>query len=88
MAGILSLLSPLLPYIAGFIAVIIGYFTIRQRGVVAERQRQEKAQAKVQEAVVKAESKDVQIEKKVEAQIESIPEKVAPKPDSGDQFHF
>lgn len=86
--GALSLLSPLLPYIAGLIAVVLGYFTIRQRGVVAERQKQQAAQAKVQAAVVKAESKDTAVDQKVEAKIESIKESHRPEPTSGDVFKF
>ena len=86
--GILSLLSPLLPYLAGLIAIVIGYFTIKQKGVVAERQRQEKAQAKVQAAVVKAQSKDAVVDQKVEQKIEQIKEKHVEEPTAPDVFKF
>mgnify|MGYP001576460530 FL=1 len=86
--GALSFLAPLLPYIAGLIAMVIGYFTIRQRGVVAARQRQEKAQVKVQQAVVKAQSKDAAIDEKVEKKIEEIRETHPVEPVSGDRFKF
>lgn len=88
MPALLSLLGPLLPYIAGFLAIIVGYFTIRQRGVVAERQKQEKAQAKVQEAVVVAQSKDVTVDQKVEKKIEAIKEAHTPEPTAPDVFKF
>lgn len=86
--GLLSLLSPLLPYIAGFIAIVIGYFTIRQRGVNAERKKQEVAQAKVQAKVQVAVSKDSVVDQKVEQKIEAIKESHNPEPTSGDQFKF
>lgn len=88
MGALLSLLSPLLPYILGAIAVVVGYFTIRQKGVKAERQRQEAAQAKVQVEVQKAVSKDAVIDQKVEQKIEAIKESHNPEPPAGDVFKF
>jgi len=95
-AAILSLLAPLLPWILGLGAVIVGYFGIRQRGVMVERQRQEaaqqKAQAKVQAQVVQAQTKDAAIDQKVEAQVAEIkkenPPTVAVPPVDGDVFKF
>ena len=95
-AAILSLIGPLLPWILGLGAVIVGYFGIRQRGVMVERQRQEaaqqKAQAKVQAQVVQAQSKDAAIDQKVEAQVAEIkkenPPTVDAPPVDGDVFKF
>ena len=86
--GALSFLAPFLPYIAGLAAILLGYFTIRQRGVVAERERQAKVIARIQGKVVQAQSKDVEIDKKVEAKIEAIKEQVAPEPSAPDVFKF
>jgi molybdopterin synthase catalytic subunit len=90
--GILSLLAPLLPWLFGALAVLIGYFTIRQRGVAVERAKWEKAEVKAEEKlkenVKKAESKDEAIDAAVEAKIEEIKEQNTPPAPSGDIFKF
>ena len=75
-AAILGILGPLLPYIMGAIGIVVAYFTVKQRGVAQERQRQEVVQQKAQAAVVKkveaAKAQDAVIDAKVEAKIEDI----------------
>lgn len=95
-AAFLTLLGPLIPWILGLGAVVVGYFGIRQRGIMVERQRQEaaqqKAQAQAQVKVQQAQSKDAAIDQKVEAQVAQIkkenPVPVDAPPADGDVFKF
>ena len=87
-ALLLSILGPLLPYLAGLLAVIAGYFAIKHRGVTQEKAREAAAVAKVQAKVEVAKSKDAAIDAKVEEKIEAIKEAHKPDVASGDVFKF
>lgn len=92
-AAILGIIGPLLPYILGFVGVVIAYFGIKQKGVVQERQRQEAVQQKAQTEVMKkveaAKAQDVVIDAKVEAKIADIEKAAEPvAPSAPGKFRF
>lgn len=92
-AAILSILGPLVPYILGIFGIVVAYFTVKQRGVTQERQRQEavqqKAQAEVVQRVQVAQSKDAAIDAKVEAKVEEITKAEEPAaPSAPGKFRF
>jgi len=92
-AAILGILGPLIPYIMGAIGIVVAYFTVKQRGVVQERQRQEVVQQKAQAAVVKkveaAKAQDAVIDAKVEAKIEDLTKAEEPvAPSAPGKFRF
>lgn len=96
---LLPVLSSLLPYVVGLLAVVGLYFGVKRKGVLQERARQEEAvlEAKrvTEDRLAHTQADDVQIEAKVRKQIEDIKkiEKAdAPKPEDtyrpGDIFRF
>lgn len=91
---ILTLLLKVLPYIAGLIAIVSGYFFIKHKGVVQEREKQQvvkaKEVAKAQAEVQKAVSKDIEIDQKVANEIKKIDAEVEQPPvaSAPDKFRF
>lgn len=92
-AAILSIIGPLIPYILGIFGIVVAYFTVKQKGVTQERQRQEVAQQKAQAAVTQkveaAKSKDAAIDAKVEAKVEDLTKAEEPvAPPAPGKFRF
>lgn len=91
-AAILALLKPLLPYILVGIAAAVAYLGIRRQGVVAERERNEKAQeaarVEVEMKVKVAESKDAAIDQRVKEEIDALPKVDHSGDFTGDRFKF
>ena len=92
----LSILTTVLPYLLGILAVVGIYLGVKQKGVQQERARQvkqqEKLTAQVQKKIEVAQSKDTEIDNKAtEAKDEVV--KNVEKPNTGDlppgsQFKF
>lgn len=95
-AVILNMLLPLLPYLAGGLALIFIYFKIKGKGVEQERGKWEAKQIEVKEKQlekqVEAVSKDQEIDRKVNEDVKKIKElEVSIDPSNlnpGDKFKF
>ena len=97
MPAILTLIGPLVPYLAIGVAAIAGYFMIRHKGAVAEREKIEKAAVKAvaqrTKEVQKAVTKDIAVDKSVGEKIDAAKNQEPPAPRAedlkpGDRFKF
>ena len=96
---LLPVLSSLLPYVVGLLAIVGLYFGVKRKGVLQERARQEEAvleaKRETEQRLDQAETDDLRIAERAKKQIEEI-RKVerenAPKPEDtyrpGDIFRF
>ena len=89
----LSALSSVLPYILSSLAVVAGYFWIKNKGVQQEREKNQMAQAEAQrrvaERITQAVTQDAAIDQKVVKQIEEVVKSNTPtQPDRPDRFRF